>query len=102
MFSTFGFLASLEKRVKQFLLYVFTCLYSPSTFHLFDGCRCKRMVIVMSPRYLLSDACDFQTKFAHALSPGLLVVDNFYASSKGFTLETVKRDAGFPMKKKMK
>lgn len=32
--------------------------------------RCKRMVIVMSPRYLQSDACDFQTKFAHALSPG--------------------------------
>nr|KAG5698737.1 hypothetical protein BaRGS_008511 [Batillaria attramentaria] len=28
------------------------------------------MVIVMSPRYLQSDACDFQTKFAHALSPG--------------------------------
>ncbi|XP_076437327.1 myeloid differentiation primary response protein MyD88-like [Babylonia areolata] len=32
--------------------------------------RCKRMVIVMSPRYLQSEACDFQTKFAHALSPG--------------------------------
>lgn len=32
--------------------------------------RCKRMVIIMSPRYLQSDACDFQTKFAHALSPG--------------------------------
>lgn len=32
--------------------------------------RCKRMVIVMSPRYLQSDACDFQTKFAHALAPG--------------------------------
>ena len=28
------------------------------------------MVIVMSPQYLQSDACDFQTKFAHALSPG--------------------------------
>ncbi|XP_025080654.1 myeloid differentiation primary response protein MyD88-like isoform X2 [Pomacea canaliculata] len=32
--------------------------------------RCKRMVIVMSPKYLRSPECDFQTKFAHALSPG--------------------------------
>ncbi|XP_046570294.1 LOW QUALITY PROTEIN: myeloid differentiation primary response protein MyD88-like [Haliotis rubra] len=32
--------------------------------------RCRRMVIIMSPRYLRSPACDFQTKFAHSLSPG--------------------------------
>nr|AHK60398.1 myeloid differentiation factor 88 [Haliotis diversicolor] len=32
--------------------------------------RCRRMVIIMSPRYLKSPACDFQTKFAHSLSPG--------------------------------
>ncbi|XP_071103989.1 myeloid differentiation primary response protein MyD88-like [Haliotis cracherodii] len=32
--------------------------------------RCRRMVIIMSPRFLKSPACDFQTKFAHSLSPG--------------------------------
>ncbi|XP_050404839.1 myeloid differentiation primary response protein MyD88 [Patella vulgata] len=32
--------------------------------------RCRRMVIIMSPRYLQSQACDFQTKFAFCLSPG--------------------------------
>lgn len=32
--------------------------------------RCKRMVIVLSPRFLTSTSCDFQTKFAQSLSPG--------------------------------
>nr|AIZ97751.1 MYD88 [Cyclina sinensis] len=32
--------------------------------------RCKRMIIILSPSYLQSPACDFQTKFAHGLSPG--------------------------------
>ncbi|XP_041045791.1 myeloid differentiation primary response protein MyD88 [Carcharodon carcharias] len=32
--------------------------------------RCKRMVAVISDDYLVSDACDFQTKFALSLSPG--------------------------------
>ncbi|KAL4228583.1 Myeloid differentiation primary response protein MyD88 [Mactra antiquata] len=32
--------------------------------------RCKRMIIVLSPQYLLSSACEFQTKFAHGLAPG--------------------------------
>ncbi|XP_060586519.1 myeloid differentiation primary response protein MyD88-like [Ruditapes philippinarum] len=32
--------------------------------------RCRRMIIVISPSYLQSSACDFQTKFAHGLSPG--------------------------------
>ncbi|XP_033731819.1 myeloid differentiation primary response protein MyD88-like [Pecten maximus] len=32
--------------------------------------RCRRMVIILSNNYLQSSACDFQSKFAHALSPG--------------------------------
>ena len=32
--------------------------------------RCKKMLIVLSPDFLKSPECDFQTKFAHALSPG--------------------------------
>ncbi|OWF56120.1 Myeloid differentiation primary response protein MyD88 [Mizuhopecten yessoensis] len=32
--------------------------------------RCRRMVIILSNNYLLSSACDFQSKFAHALAPG--------------------------------
>ncbi|KAK3106601.1 hypothetical protein FSP39_023319 [Pinctada imbricata] len=32
--------------------------------------RCRRMVIIMSRNYQNSAACDFQVKFAHALSPG--------------------------------
>ncbi|XP_033841636.1 myeloid differentiation primary response protein MyD88 [Periophthalmus magnuspinnatus] len=32
--------------------------------------RCKRMVVVVSDKYLESDACDFQTKFALSLCPG--------------------------------
>ncbi|XP_072904822.1 myeloid differentiation primary response protein MyD88 [Hemitrygon akajei] len=32
--------------------------------------RCKRMVAVISDDYLVSDDCDFQTKFALSLSPG--------------------------------
>lgn len=32
--------------------------------------RCKRMVVVLSPRFLTSESCDFQTKFAQSLSPG--------------------------------
>ncbi|KAK6172948.1 hypothetical protein SNE40_016500 [Patella caerulea] len=32
--------------------------------------RCRRMLIIMSPRYLESEVCDFQTKFAVSLSPG--------------------------------
>ncbi|KAH3704561.1 hypothetical protein DPMN_079618 [Dreissena polymorpha] len=32
--------------------------------------RCRRMVIVLSPQYLKSPACDFQTKFAQGLAPG--------------------------------
>ncbi|XP_060083346.1 myeloid differentiation primary response protein MyD88-like [Ylistrum balloti] len=32
--------------------------------------RCRRMVIILSNDYLQSSACDFQSKFAHALSPG--------------------------------
>lgn len=32
--------------------------------------RCKRMVIILSPRFLTSASCDFQTKFAQSLSPG--------------------------------
>ena len=34
--------------------------------------RCKRMVVVLSPRFLTSESCDFQTKFAQSLSPGKL------------------------------
>lgn len=34
-------------------------------------CRCKKVVVVISDEYLDSDACDFQTKFALSLSPGL-------------------------------
>ncbi|XP_029313699.1 myeloid differentiation primary response protein MyD88 [Cottoperca gobio] len=33
--------------------------------------RCKRMVVVISDEYLDSDACDFQTKFALSLCPGV-------------------------------
>ncbi|XP_033731820.1 myeloid differentiation primary response protein MyD88-like [Pecten maximus] len=32
--------------------------------------RCRKMVIILSNNYLQSSACDFQSKFAHALSPG--------------------------------
>lgn len=32
--------------------------------------RCRRMVAVISDDYLVSDECDFQTKFALSLSPG--------------------------------
>ncbi|XP_038664774.1 myeloid differentiation primary response protein MyD88 [Scyliorhinus canicula] len=32
--------------------------------------RCKRMVAIISDDYLVSDDCDFQTKFALSLSPG--------------------------------
>ncbi|XP_051879369.1 myeloid differentiation primary response protein MyD88 isoform X2 [Pristis pectinata] len=32
--------------------------------------RCKRMVAVISDDFLVSDDCDFQTKFALSLSPG--------------------------------
>uniref|UniRef100_UPI00398F078D myeloid differentiation primary response protein MyD88 n=1 Tax=Pristiophorus japonicus TaxID=55135 RepID=UPI00398F078D len=32
--------------------------------------RCKRMVVIISDDYLISDDCDFQTKFALSLSPG--------------------------------
>ncbi|XP_067887530.1 myeloid differentiation primary response protein MyD88 [Heterodontus francisci] len=32
--------------------------------------RCKRMVAIISDDYLISDECDFQTKFALSLSPG--------------------------------
>lgn len=32
--------------------------------------RCKRMLIILSPRFLNSESCDFQTKFAQSLSPG--------------------------------
>lgn len=37
-------------------------------------CRCKRMVVVISDEYLDSEECDFQTKFALSLSPGMLCV----------------------------
>lgn len=33
--------------------------------------RCRKMVVVISDEYLDSDACDFQTKFALSLSPGM-------------------------------
>ncbi|XP_041372058.1 myeloid differentiation primary response protein MyD88-like [Gigantopelta aegis] len=32
--------------------------------------RCRRLIIILSPQYLKSPACDFQTKFAQSLSPG--------------------------------
>ncbi|XP_019623569.1 PREDICTED: myeloid differentiation primary response protein MyD88-like [Branchiostoma belcheri] len=32
--------------------------------------RCKRMVVVLSPEFLDSPECDFQTKYAMSLSPG--------------------------------
>jgi hypothetical protein len=32
--------------------------------------RCHRVVILMSKKFLQSQACDFQVKFAHALAPG--------------------------------
>ncbi|XP_067834862.1 myeloid differentiation primary response protein MyD88 [Heptranchias perlo] len=32
--------------------------------------RCKRLVAIISDDYLISDDCDFQTKFALSLSPG--------------------------------
>nr|ABQ32299.1 Myd88 [Branchiostoma belcheri] len=32
--------------------------------------RCKRMVVVLSPEFLESPECDFQTKYAMSLSPG--------------------------------
>ncbi|KAI5771952.1 MYD88 [Gulo gulo luscus] len=34
------------------------------------GCKCRRMVVVVSDDYLQSKECDFQTKFALSLSPG--------------------------------
>lgn len=32
--------------------------------------RCRKMIIVLSPDYINSKECVFQTRFAHALSPG--------------------------------
>ncbi|XP_064597969.1 LOW QUALITY PROTEIN: myeloid differentiation primary response protein MyD88-like, partial [Liolophura sinensis] len=32
--------------------------------------RCKKMVAIVSPNFLKSPQCDFQIKFAHAVSPG--------------------------------
>lgn len=32
--------------------------------------RCRRVVILMSKKFLQSQVCDFQVKFAHALAPG--------------------------------
>ena len=31
--------------------------------------RCKRMIIVLSPDFLTSEDCNFQTKFAHSIAP---------------------------------
>ncbi|XP_059175662.1 myeloid differentiation primary response protein MyD88-like isoform X2 [Physella acuta] len=32
--------------------------------------RCRHMIVVLSPNFLKSEACEFQSTFAHALSPG--------------------------------
>ncbi|BFZ06502.1 hypothetical protein BsWGS_09541 [Bradybaena similaris] len=32
--------------------------------------RCRHMIVVLSPNFLSSPACEFQSTFAHALSPG--------------------------------
>ena len=32
--------------------------------------RCRKVLIIMSPKFLDEPECDFQIKFAHALSPG--------------------------------
>uniref|UniRef100_A0A0B6ZIP1 TIR domain-containing protein n=1 Tax=Arion vulgaris TaxID=1028688 RepID=A0A0B6ZIP1_9EUPU len=32
--------------------------------------RCRHMIVVLSPNFLASPACDFQSSFAHSLSPG--------------------------------
>lgn len=34
--------------------------------------RCRKVLIIMSPHFLEEPECDFQIKFAHALSPGEL------------------------------
>jgi len=39
------------------------------------------MIVVLSPNYLKSDSCDFQTKFAQSLSPG-----KFYTAIKSYFL----------------
>jgi len=36
--------------------------------------RCTKMIIVLSQAYSNSAECDFQTKFAHSLSPGRVSV----------------------------
>ncbi|XP_005994283.1 myeloid differentiation primary response protein MyD88 isoform X2 [Latimeria chalumnae] len=45
-----------------------TCVWTITT-ELIEK-RCKRMVVVISDDYLVSDECDFQTKFALSLCPG--------------------------------
>ncbi|XP_072019790.1 myeloid differentiation primary response protein MyD88-like isoform X1 [Amphiura filiformis] len=43
--------------------------YATATAELIEN-RCKRMIVVLSPEFLESGHCDFQAKFALALSPG--------------------------------
>ncbi|XP_038078117.1 myeloid differentiation primary response protein MyD88-like [Patiria miniata] len=42
--------------------------YSTITAELIEN-RCKRMIIVLSPDFLTSEDCNFQTKFAHSIAP---------------------------------
>ncbi|XP_033624770.1 myeloid differentiation primary response protein MyD88-like [Asterias rubens] len=42
--------------------------YSTVTAELIEN-RCKRMIIVLSPDFIASEQCDFQTKFAHSIAP---------------------------------